>query len=36
LPDSEVLISQPNKIQEFYEKNVPIGAKNGIERRDGK
>ncbi len=32
----EVLISQPKKIQEFYEKNVPIGAKNGIEKRDGK
>ncbi|PKH52430.1 hypothetical protein CXF68_17790 [Tenacibaculum sp. Bg11-29] len=32
----EVLISQPKKIQEFYEKNVPEGAKNGIERRDGK
>lgn len=32
----EVLISQPKKIQEFYEKNVPVGAKNGIEKRDGK
>lgn len=32
----EVLISQPKKIQEFYEKNVPEGAKNGIEKRDNK
>jgi len=32
----EVLISQPKKIQEFYEKNVPEGAKNGIENRDKK
>ena len=31
----EVLISQPKKIQEFYEKNVPEGAKNGIDKRDG-
>jgi uncharacterized protein DUF4145 len=30
----EVLISQPKKIQEFYEKNVPEGAKIGIEKRD--
>lgn len=30
----EVLISQPNKIKEFYEKNIPVGAKNGIEKRD--
>ena len=32
----EVLISQPKKIKEFYEKNVPEGAKNGIEQRDNK
>ena len=30
----EVLISQPKKIQEFYEKNIPEGIKNGIEKRD--
>ncbi|HCE58916.1 MAG TPA: hypothetical protein DER09_14065 [Prolixibacteraceae bacterium] len=30
----EVLISQPKKIQEFYEKNIPEGARNGIEKRD--
>jgi len=32
----EVLISQPNKIQEFYENNIPEGAKNGIDKRDNK
>ena len=30
----EVLISQPKKIQEFYEKNIPEGIRNGIEKRD--
>lgn len=30
----EVLISQPKKIQEFYEKNVPEGIRNGIEKKD--
>ena len=30
----EVLISQPKKIQEFYERNIPDGARNGIEKRD--
>lgn len=33
---AEVLISQPKKIQEFYEKNIPEGAKKGIENRDKK
>lgn len=30
----EVLISQPKKIQEFYEKNIPEGIRKGIEKRD--
>lgn len=30
----EVLISQPKKIQEFYEKNIPEDIRNGIEKRD--
>lgn len=30
----EVLISQPKKIREFYEKNIPEGIRNGIEKRD--
>ncbi len=30
----EVLISQPKKIQEFYEKNIPENIRNGIEKRD--
>lgn len=30
----EVLISQPKKIKEFYEKNIPEGIRNGIEKRD--
>ncbi|MDQ1772988.1 DUF4145 domain-containing protein, partial [Labilibaculum euxinus] len=30
----EVLISQPKKIQEFYNTNIPEGAKNGIKKRD--
>lgn len=30
----EVLISQPKKIQEFYEKNIPESIRNGIEKRD--
>lgn len=30
----EVLISQPKKIQEFYEKNIPEGIRNGIDKRD--
>jgi len=30
----EVLISQPKKIQEFYDKNIPEGIRNGIEKRD--
>lgn len=30
----EVLISQPKKIQEFYEKNIPEGIRSGIEKRD--
>jgi len=32
----EMLISQPKKIQEFYDKNIPEGAKIGIENRDSK
>jgi Domain of unknown function (DUF4145) len=31
----EVLISQPKKIQEFYEQNIPEGIRNGIKKRDG-
>ncbi len=30
----EVLISQPKKIQEFYDVNIPEGIKKGIEKRD--
>ena len=30
----EVLISQPKKIQEFYEKNLPEGIRNKIAERD--
>lgn len=30
----EVLISQPKKIQEFYEKNISEGIRIGIEKRD--
>lgn len=30
----EVLISQPKKIQEFYEKNIPEGLKTQINKRD--
>ncbi len=30
----EVLISQPKKIQEFYEKNIPEGIRNKIAERD--
>lgn len=30
----EVLISQPKKIQEYYENNIPEGIRNGIEKRD--
>lgn len=30
----EVLISQPKKIQEYYEKNIPEGIRKGIEKRD--
>jgi len=32
----EVLISQPKKIEEFYNSNVPEGAKEGIKKRDKK
>ncbi len=32
----EMLISQPKKIQEFYNTNIPEGAKNGIINRDNK
>jgi hypothetical protein len=30
----EVLISQPKKIQEYYENNIPEGIRKGIEKRD--
>lgn len=30
----EVLISQPKKINEFFEKHVPEGVKTRIEKRD--
>ncbi|MBK8367576.1 MAG: DUF4145 domain-containing protein [Bacteroidetes bacterium] len=30
----EVLISQPKKIQEYYDKNIPEGIKQKIEERD--
>lgn len=30
----EVLISQPKRIQEFYEKNLPQGIRDNIEKRD--
>ena len=30
----EVLISQPKKIKEYYENNIPEGIRKGIEKRD--
>lgn len=30
----EVLISQPKKIEEYYLKNVPTGARDAINKRD--
>lgn len=32
----EVLISQPKKIREYYEKNLPENIRAGIDKRDGK
>lgn len=32
----EMLISQPKKIKEYYEKHIPENIRNGIEKRDGK
>lgn len=32
----ETLISQPKKVKEYYEKNIPENIRNGIEKRDGK
>jgi hypothetical protein len=31
---ADVLITQPKKIQEYYDKNIPEGVKNKIEERD--
>jgi len=31
---ADVLLTQPKKIQEYYDKNVPEGAKDKIEERD--
>ncbi len=30
----EMLISQPKKVQEYYEKHIPENIRNGIEKRD--
>lgn len=30
----EMLISQPKKVQEYYEKHIPEGIRKGIEKRD--
>lgn len=30
----EMLISQPKKVKEFYEKHIPENIRNGIEKRD--
>lgn len=32
----EMLISQPKKVKEYYEKHIPEGLRNAIEKRDGK
>lgn len=32
----EMLISQPKKVKEYYEKHVPEEIRNAIEKRDGK
>ena len=32
----EMLISQPKKVKEYYEKHIPENIRNGIEKRDGK
>lgn len=32
----EVLITQPNRIKEFYEMKLPQGTRDAIEKRDGK
>jgi hypothetical protein len=30
----EMLISQPKKVKEYYEKHIPENIRNGIEKRD--
>ena len=32
----EMLISQPKKVKEYYEKHIPENIRNGIGKRDGK
>jgi hypothetical protein len=29
-----MLISQPKKVKEYYEKHIPENIRNGIEKRD--
>lgn len=31
-----MLISQPKKVKEYYEKHIPEELRNAIEKRDGK
>lgn len=33
---SDILITQPKQIDEFYDLNIPVSAKKAIEKRDGK